>query len=223
MVPGNVPLTLFLAFEAVAIIASILFWGRHAPHAASETVFCVRCSRLHARTEKVARIADAVAIGALAFLVALPFAAAGYESGFTFARVLLGASVVVAVIALGAELDFLVRAAATRLFPKFRWSVETGRIVGGGSRWLGLLLALYMFSSVYRGAGNAAPGLVALFGGIGKRLVIDVPAQWTIWTAAAVLVVATIVALVMRWLVPLIAGSLPTTFAVTRDAYGRPV
>jgi hypothetical protein len=222
MVPGNVPLLLFLAFEGVAVGASILLIRRPS-RAASATLLCVRCTRLHKRTETVARIADGIAIGALAFLVALPFVAAGYESGFTAGRMLLAASVIVAVLAIAGEVDFLARAAACRFLPKFRWVAEPARIVGGGARWIGVILALYMFHAVYRGAGNAAPGLVALFGDVGKRLVIDVPAQWTIWTAATVLVVATMLALVMRWLVPLIAGSLPITFAAQRDARGRPI
>ena len=222
MVPGNVTLLLLLAFEAVAAATSVLLI-RGPSRAARVTLLCVRCTRLHTRTETVARIADGVAVGALAFLVALPFVAAGYESGFTLPRMLLAASVVIAVLAIVAEADFFARAAATRFMPKSRWAAEPARIIGGGARWVGILLALYMFHAVYRGPGNSAPGLVALFGDVGKRLAIDVSAQWTIWTAAAVLVAATMLALVMRWLVPLIAGSLPITFAVQRDARGRPI
>jgi hypothetical protein len=214
IVPGYVPFALLLALEAVAVLVSALVSARGRVGAAG-ALRCARCVRLHRRTETFGRAADAVAIGALAFLIALPFVAAGYESGVTFPSVLLAASAVVAVIAVVAEADFLARAVAARLWPRLTWGAEPGRIVGGGARWFGAALALYLFEP--RDA-----GIAAAFGSVGRRLVLDVASMWTVYAAAEILVIATIVALLARWLVPLAFGSLPTTFAPCRDPHGSP-
>lgn len=211
VVPGYVPFALFLAMEAAAVLSSLLVFAPRRLGASDNLLLCARCARLHKKTEVYARAADAVAVGALAFLVALPFVAAGYESGFTFASTVLAASAVVAVVAAAAEADFLIRTVAARLWPQMTWSAETARIVGGGARWLGVILALYLFQPA---------GIGALFGGVGKRLVVDLPSTWTIWAAAAILVLAAIVSLLARWLLPIVFGSLPTTLAAGRDPHG---
>ncbi len=172
---------------------------------------CSRCARLHRRTEAIASAADGVAVGALAFLVALPFVAAGYESGFTLAGAALGVSAVVAVIAAAAEANFLARAAAGRVWPRLRWRTDPARTIGGGARWLGTALAVYIF--------QPGPGVVKLFGGVGKRLALDLDSTWTIWAAATLLVLAVIVALAMRWLIPLAFHSLPTTLATRNEPH----
>ncbi len=210
VVPGYVPFALLLVLEGAAVLASVL--ARRRADASDALLLCSRCARLHKRTEAFARGADAVAVGALAFLVALPFVAAGYESGFTFPSTMLATSAVAAVLAAAAEADFLARAAAARLWPRFTWSAEPARIIGGGARWLGVILALYLF--------EPGAGLVALFGGVGKRLVLDLASTWTITAAAAILVIAAIVALSARWLVPLVFGSLPTALAACRQPHG---
>jgi len=211
VVPGYVPFALLLVLEAAAVLASVLVFARRRLDASDALLLCSRCARLHQRTEMFARAADAVAVGAMAFLVALPFVAAGYESGFTFPSTMLAVSAVVAVVAAAAEADFLARAAAARLWPRLTWSVEPARIIGGGARWLGVILALYLFQPA---------GLTALFGGVGKRLVLDLASTWTISAAAAILVIAAIVALAARWLVPIVFGSLPTTLAASREPHG---
>ena len=213
VVPGYAPLVLLLALEAAAVLASILVSARRRPTVSGALRLCPRCARLHERTEACARVADAAAVGALAFLVALPFVAAGYESGFTLASAALSASAVVGVVAAAAEADFLARAAAARLWPHFTWRAEPARIIGGGARWLGVILVLYLFQPA---------GIGALFGGVGTRLVSDLSSTWTIWAAATILVVAAIVALAARWLVPLVSGSLPATLAACRDPHGTP-
>lgn len=213
VVPGYAPLALLLALEGAAVLASILIVARRRLDAADALRLCSRCARLHERTEAFARVADAAAVGALAFLVALPFAAAGYESGFTLPNTALAASAVIGVVAAAAEADFLARAAAARLWPHFRWSAEPARIIGGGARWLGVILVLYLFQPA---------GIAALFGGVGKRLVSDLSSTWTIWAAATILVFAAIVALAARWLVPLLCGSLPATLAACREPHGPP-
>lgn len=212
VVPGYVPLALLLVLEAAAVLALVLVFARRKLDASDALLLCSRCARLHQRTEAFARAADAVAVGALAFLVALPFVAAGYESGFTFPGTLLATSAVAAVVAAAAEADFLARAAAARLWPHVTWSAEPARIIGGGARWLGVILALYLF--------QPGAGIVALFGGVGKRLVLDLASTWTISAAAAILLIAAIVALSARWLVPLAFGSLPTTLAASRAPHG---
>lgn len=212
VVPGYAPLALLLALEGAAVLASILIVARRRLDAADALRLCSRCARLHERTEAFARVADAAAVGALAFLVALPFVAAGYENGFSFANTALAAAAVTGVVAVAAEADFLVRAAAARLWPRFTWSAEPARIVGGGARWLGVIVALYLF--------QPDVGIDALFGGVGKRLAVDLAATWTIWVAAAILVIAALVALAARWLVPLVRGSLPATLAARREPHG---
>lgn len=219
MVPGYVPFALLLAFEAAAVIISFLILRFE--KGSDALVLCTRCARLHARTEPLARGADAIAVGALAFLVALPFVAAGYESGFTFGGIALAASVVVATSSAVAEAAFLARALAARIWPRFTWSAELPRIVGGGARWLGILLAMYIFKGSYTGGGASAPGVVTLFAGVGRRLAHDLVSTSSINVAATILVVAAITALVARWLVPLLCNSLPTALAVRHGA-GRP-
>jgi hypothetical protein len=213
VVPGYVPLALFLALETAAVLAWVLIFARRRSDEFNALLLCSRCARLHERTEAFGRGADAVAVGALAFLVALPFVAAGYESGFTFANTVLAISAVAAVIAVAAEADFLARAAAARLWPNFTWSAERARIVGGGARWLGAILVLYLFQP--RDA-----GIAALFGGVGERLVLDLPSTWTIMAVATILAGSCIVSLAARWLVPVVFGSLPTALAPRRDPHG---
>jgi hypothetical protein len=213
VVPGYVPVALLLVLEAAAALTSVLVFARRRLDASNALLLCSRCTRLHKRTEAFARGADAMAVGALAFLVALPFVAAGYESGFTFSTTVLAISAVVAVVAVAAEADFLARAAAARLWPHLTWGAEPARIIGGGARWLGVILAFYLFQPRDAGIG-------ALFGVVGKRLVLDLASTWTIRAAAAILVIAAIVALSARWLVPLAFGSLPTTLAAWREPRG---
>ncbi|MFN2461718.1 MAG: hypothetical protein ABR591_13720 [Candidatus Velthaea sp.] len=206
------PIALLLTLETAAVFTL----GHRRSVDSDALVLCSRCARLHERTEKFGRAADAVAVGALAFLVALPFVAAGYESGFTLPHTVLGISAVAAVIAAGGEAYFLTRVAAARLLPHLTWSAERARIVGGGARWLGAVLALYLFSFNVDVAATTAP-----FGAIGERLVADLASTWTIMAAAAILAGALLVALSARWLVPLVYGSLPTAFAASRDPHGN--
>jgi hypothetical protein len=213
VVPGYVPFALLVVLEAASVLTWVLVFARRRLDASGALLLCSRCARLHERTEAFARGADAAAVGALAFLAALPFVAAGYESGVTFPRALLAASAVAAVVAAAAEADFLARAAAERLWPHLTWRAESARIVGGGARWLGVILALYLFQP-------RAAGIGALFGGVGKRLVPDLASTWTIYAAAAILVIAATVALAARWLVPLAFNSRPTAFAAGREPHG---
>lgn len=217
MVPGYVPVALLLALEAVAVVAMLAFSPSRLE--GSKLVLCARCAQLHDRAEVFGRGADAAAVGALAFLIVLPFVAAQYESGFTFSGALLAVSVMIAVLAVAAEIDFLARSAAARIWPRLSWSAEPARIIGGGARWLGIILAVYVFSASYNGAGREAPGVGALFGGVGQRLVVDLASTWTIWVAVTILALAQIVALLSRWLVPLVLGSLPTSLARRRDPH----
>jgi hypothetical protein len=213
VVPGYVPFALLLVLEGAAVLAWVFVLARRRLDASGALLLCSRCARLHERTEVFARGADAVAVGALAFLVALPFVAAGYESGFTFPGTVLATSAVAAVLAAAAEADFLVRAAAARLWPRLTWSAEPARIIGGGARWLGAILALYLFEP--RDA-----GIAGLFGGVGRQLVLDLVSTWTIMAAAAVLAIACLVALSARWLVPFVFGSRPTVLAARRAPHG---
>lgn len=172
---------------------------------------CSRCKRLHARGEAVARVADGAAVGALGYLIALPFVAAGYSRALSPAQTALAASAVVAGLAIVAEVDFLVRAAAARLWPQLTWTVSIGRVLGGGARWFGAVVALYIFKAAY-----SRVGIESLFGVAGNRLGSVLPSTWTITVAAVILVAALLVALLSRWLVPMIFQSLPVTLAVRR-------
>ncbi|MBV8601239.1 MAG: hypothetical protein JO359_06715, partial [Candidatus Eremiobacteraeota bacterium] len=176
VVPGYVPFGLLVALEAVAVL--VLVPRRSA--ARRELLLCARCAGLHERTERFARVADALAVGALAFLVSLPFVAAGFESGFSVGGSLVAVSATLAVVALGAEACFLARSLAAQLWPRLSWSVEPVRLVGAGARLIGALLALYLF--------QPGPGLPVLFDGVGKRLASDLAATWPIYAAAAILV-----------------------------------
>jgi len=217
VVPGYLPFTLLLVTEFGAVLVWVLGFARRRLEISDGLAVCQRCARLHGRAEVVGRAADAVAVGALAFLVALPFVAAGFESGFTFARLLLAACTVAGVLAVGAEADFLARAAARRLLPHFLWSVEPARMVGGGARWFGVILSLYLFQR----PDLPGRGLAGLFGGVGERLTIDLSSTAAIYAAAAVLLVAAMVALAARWLLPFALNSLPTTLATRREPHGR--
>jgi hypothetical protein len=213
VVPGYVPFALFLVLETAAVLVWVLVFARRRTDDSDALLVCSRCVRLRERTEAFGRGADAVAVGALAFLVALPFVAAGYESGFTFPNTVLAISAVAAVVAVAAEADFLARAAAARLWPNFTWSAEPARIIGGGARWLGAILVLYLFQP--RDA-----GIAALLGNVGERLVVDLSSTRMIMVAAAILAGSCIVSLAARWLVPVVFGSLPTTLAPRRDLHG---
>ncbi|MBV8424793.1 MAG: hypothetical protein JO349_06355 [Candidatus Eremiobacteraeota bacterium] len=216
VVPERVPDVLLVALEIVAVLA----FGTVRKLGAESTnplLLCTRCIRLHERAEVFGRLADAAATGALAFLVALPFVAAMYESGFTLLRAVLAASAVVAALAIAAEADSLVRSGAERILPHFRWNAEPTRILGGGARWLGLMLAFYMFKAGYNGGGGTALGMVGLFGDVGKRLALDLSSTSVIWAAASILVVAQIVSLLSRWLIPLVFNSVPMTLAARRE------
>ena len=204
-VPEYVPLIVLLALEATARLVWVKVLGARNAAPSEALVLCLRCGELHERTEAVGRIADGVAVGALAFFVALPFLAAGYESGFTILRTALGLSAIVAVIAVAAEINFLVRALASRLWPRMTWSAEAGRIIGGGARWLGVILTLYLF--------QPGPGIGGLFGSVGQRVAMELTSTWLVWGTAVLLVASQIVALASRWLVPLVYNSLPITFA----------
>ncbi len=213
VVPGYLSFTLLLAFEAIAVAVWILAFMRHRPRISGPLLLCSHCVQLHTRAEVVASLADAVSVGALSFLVALPFVVAGFESGFTLLRVALVVSVVLAVLALGAELNFLLRAVAGRLLPQFSWRVEPARLIGSGARWLGVVLALYLFQR----PDLPGRGLAGLFGGVGERLVVDLPSTSAIYTAAAILLIAAIVALASRWLIPFALNSLPIALASRRE------
>jgi hypothetical protein len=212
VVPGYIPFALLVVLEMVAVLAWVLVLSPRRSDASDALLLCSRCSRLHERTEAVGRIADAVAVGALAFLVALPFVAAGYESGWTFVNAALAVSAVAAVIVAAAEADFFVRLAFGRLWPAFRGNVEPARIVGGGARWLGALLALYLFQP--RSAGIAA------LGPLGEHLARDLTSTWTITAAALLLAGACLAAIVARWLIPTLFGSLPIPLAAGRERHG---
>lgn len=219
VVPAYVPLALLAGLEVTAIVVWVLLsaGGRFRAGSTGVLDLCARCTRLHARTELIGRGADAVAVGALAFLIALPFVAASYESG-GLAIALVGATAVVAVLAVAAELDVLGRALASRIWPAMSWNAaDAARIVGGGARWVGVVLAMYIFKAAY-----SSVGVAALFGNIGKRLAADLPSIATLTAAAAILVVAMLAALLSRWLLPMIFNSLPTTLALHHEAHGGP-
>jgi hypothetical protein len=213
VVPGYVPLALLLAFETATVLAWAVVFPRRRSDDSGALLLCSRCARLHERTEAFGRGADGMAVGALAFLVTLPFVAAGYEGGFTISNTVLAASAVAAVVAVAAEADFLARVAAAHLWPDITWSAEPARIIGGGARWLGAILVLYLFEP--RDA-----GIAALFGGVGERLVLDLPSTWPITAAAARIAAACIIALLARWLVPLVFGSLPPPLAARHGPHG---
>jgi hypothetical protein len=212
VVPGYVPFTLLVVLVAAAASIWVLMYARRRRTGLDALLICSRCTRLHERAEVVARAADAVATGALAFLVALPFVAAGYEGGFTFWRVLLGCSAVLAVLAVAAEADFFVRAAGARLLPNFTWKADAARLVGGGARWLGVIFALYLFQH----PDMPSSGVAGLFGSVGPLLASALSSTASIYAAAALLVIAAIAALAARWLVPFALNSLPLAMAAPR-------
>ncbi len=217
VVPGYVPFALLVALEAVAVVAWIMTVMRRHADLSAALLLCARCVRLHSRAERVASVADALAVGALAFLVALPFVAACYESGFTPLRVLLAVSAVVAVLAVAAEVDFFARTVAARIFRQFTWNARPQRIIGGGARWFGVILALYLFQR----PDLPGRGLAGLFGGVGAELAADLSSASAIYVAAAILLLSEIVALAARWLIPFALNSLPMTLAAQHEPHGR--
>jgi hypothetical protein len=217
VVPGYLPFALLFVLEAGTIIVWVLAFARRPLDASDDLTVCRRCAQLHERGEVAARGADAIAVGALAFLVALPFVTAGYESGVTFPQILLAASAVAAVLLVSAETDFFVRGAAARLLPQFSWKVNPTRLLGGGARWFGVILALYLFQH----PDLPGRGLAGLFGGVGERLAVDLSATSAIYTAAALLLIAAVVALAARWLLPFALNSMPLTLAARRQPQGR--
>ena len=206
--PAYVPLALLVAFEAAAALVYVIVLPRFQKSSASVRA-CSRCTRLHARGEAVARVADAAAVGALAYLIALPFVAAGFERALSPLQVALAASAVVAGLAIVAETDFLVRVAGARLWPQLSWGAAPGRILGGGARWFGAVIAIYIFKAAY-----SRVGVESLFGAAGKRLGAELPSSSTITAAAVLLVAALLAGLLSRWLVPMMFASLPAMLAV---------
>lgn len=219
VVPRYVPFVLLAVLEAAAVLAWFLVFTRGRRNDFDPQLWCARCARLHERTEVFGRAADALAVGALAFLVMLPFVAAGYESGLTFANAVLAVSAVAGVVAVFAEADFVARVAAARVWPRLTWSAEPARIVGGGARWLGVILVLYLFQPRDALLGGEA-GIAALFGAAGKRLAVDLGSTSAIVAAAVIIAGAFIVALASRWILPLICGSLPTALVPSHEPHG---
>jgi len=219
VVPRYVPFALLLVLEAAALGAWFLVFARGGADDFDPELRCARCARLHARTEAFGRAADALAAGALAFLVLLPFVAAGYESGVTFANAVLAASALAGVMAIFAAADFLARVAAARIWPRSTWSAQPARIVGGGARWFGVFLVLYLFHPRDAVMGGDA-GIAALFGAVGKRLAADLDSTSAIAVAAGIIAVAFILALASRWIVPLVSGSLPTALVPAHEPHG---
>ncbi len=217
VVPGYVPFALLVAFEAVALVVWVTFFVRQRRNRTGDLLLCTHCTQLHARGERVARVADALAVGALAFLVALPFVAASYESGFTLGGVLLTVSAVVAVLAVAAETDFFARLIAGHILRQFTWDADIARVIGGGARWFGVVLAAYLFQH----PDLPGHGIAGLFGGVGAALASDLPSIAAIYVAAAILLVAAIGALAARWLVPFALNSSPTAFAAPHVPHKR--
>ena len=219
VVPPYVPFVLLVVLEAAAVVASFVVFTRRGRNDFDPELRCARCTRLQERTEAFGRAADALAVGALAFLIVLPFVAAAYESGLTFANAVLGASAVAGAVAVCAEADFIARAAAARVWPRLTWSADAARIAGGGARWLGVILVLYLFQPRDALLGGAA-GIAAIFGAAGERLAADLGSTSAIVVAAVIIAGAFIVALASRWIVPLIAGSSPTALVSSREPHG---
>lgn len=219
VVPGYVPFALLGVLEAAAVLTWLVVLNRRRPDDRDPQLRCARCARLHARADAFGSAADGAAVGALAFLVMLPFVAAGYESGLTFANVLLAAFTVAGVIALTAEVDFFARAAAARIWPRLTWNAAPARIVGGGARWLGAVLVLYLFQPRDALLGGDA-GIAALFGPAGERLAADLGTTSVIVAAAVIIAAAFIVALVARWLVPVMFGSIPAVLVLSHEPHG---
>lgn len=219
VVPGYVPFALLGALEAAALVTWLVVFTRRRRDDHDPQSRCARCARLHARADAFGSAADGAAVGALAFLVALPFVAAAYESGLSFANVVLAVSAVAGVIAVTAEADFFARAAAARIWPQLTWNAEPARIVGGGARWLGAILVAYLFQPRDALLGGDA-GIAALFGAAGGRLGADLGTTSSIVVAAVIIAAAFIVALVARWLVPVMFGSLPTALVLAREPHG---
>ena len=218
VVPGYVPFALLGIFEAAALVVWLAVVPRRRAHDDAQ-LRCARCARLHARADAFGRAADGAAVGALAFLVLLPFVAAAYESGLTVANALLAAFTVAGVIAVTAEVDFFARAAASRIWPRLTWNAEPARLVGGGARWLGAIFVAYLFQPRDALLGGDA-GIAALFGAAGERLAADLGTTSAIVTAAVIIAAAFIVALVARWLVPVMFGSIPAALVLSHEPHG---
>lgn len=201
---------MLVTFEAAAALVWVFVFPRFQKSSAALTV-CPRCERLHVRAEALGRAADALAVGALAYLLALPFVAAGFEHSLSATQVLLSVSAVVAVFAVATEANLIVRAGAARLWPQFTWNVSPARAIGGGARWLGIVLAAYVFKAAY-----SSVGISTLFGGTGVLLTANLPSTGTVSAAAFLLVLAMLGALLSRWLVPLVFHSIPITLALRR-------
>jgi len=219
VVPRYAPFVLLVVLEALAVFAWLLPLARRRQGGRDPQPWCARCVRLHERTEAIGGTADALAVGALAFLVALPFVAAAYESGLTLAHAVLTAAAVAGVIAVFAEADFFARAVAARIWPRLTWSAAPARIVGGGARWFGVILVLYLFQPRDALLGGDA-GIAGLFGALGPRLAVDLGSTAAIVVAAVIIAAAFIAALLSRWIVPLISGSLPTALVPAREPHG---
>ena len=211
VVPAWVPLALLIALEALALGAAF-FLRRERLGVVDPVLLCSRCSGLHEQLETLGRTADAVAVAALTFLLALPFLAAEYESGFAPAGVVLAVSAIAAVLAVLAEANYLARSVAAWLWPLLRWRAEPLRLIGGSARWLGPLLALYVF--------QPGRGLDLLFAGAGKRLVVDLASTLPLYIATALLALAWIAGALARWLIPFVVESQPLTFARRREPQG---
>ena len=76
VVPGYVAPGLLVIFEVTAIFVWRQLLAPRRTRLSDALLLCLRCGWLHQRTETIGRLADGVAVGALAFLVALPFVAA---------------------------------------------------------------------------------------------------------------------------------------------------
>ena len=218
-------LAIAAAFEGVAVGLVVLLplaGRRSAPHDALPAS-CEHCARVHRGTERVGRFCDALALGAFAFIVALPLIAAAHEQLPNLAQGLVALAAIATVLAFPA----LVALAARGILFALRrwhgaWSGGLLRVVGSGARWFGLVLALVLLSGGLTPDALAARVLALTGPQIGERLWTDLGSALALELVVLVLVVTALGAFVARWVAPRYFDTRPLPLGSPHQPHGAP-
>lgn len=188
---------------------------RAGPRGAAVTaaVVCPHCVRVHRATEAVGWCCDVAGVGTLAFLLALPVAVAWHEAGPTPGQAAGAFGVICAGLAGLAALAWLAQTALARRAGGQAPAPGLMRRIGAGARWGGAAMAGLLFARGWDPQALAGQ-VLALFGPhAGERMLALLGGVGTLRAAALAVIAAAAAALVVRWVVPFVAGSRPTLIA----------
>lgn len=198
----------WLLFLAITAIAGVLVTRAENRRARPRADICLECLHTHRLGRAIGGCCDITAIASLAFLVSLPFLAAGQEATPTWMELGAAVATVAAVLVTVTVVAFLLQ---TGLRAIRHESARPGwvRRAGCGARWSGVALAVVLLANgIHERA--VAERLPQLFGSeIGERLLMLMGGGEVIRAGAVVLIASAAVAFAARWIFPWLRGSRP--------------